>query len=282
MAKQKTVIYFSSKNVTVLQGSVNKKTKHISVISRIKAEMPDGAVVNGVINDEERLSEAFAEASKKFGKIKSAVLVLDTTHIISRLSVLPKCSQKEMDALVKNEFVNRNMTDKEYIYDYAVVKSNNVTNKQQLVLSCAIDKTIIDTYKAFFAKMKVKIIRVDFSSNVIIQAASALTDPWNGKNTLVCVVDHYIVSVINFLANGEIFFHRARILASENDERYFKEISDILRSYVQGRKSVDRNEETGNIYIFDGNCYEQDKYAEYLAPLEFTACNVALPHAGSA
>jgi hypothetical protein len=276
MAKLKTVIYLSSKYISLVQGTYNAKTKRVSVDKKVLTEMPDGAVVNGVINDEDMLAAAFKEATESLGKINGAELVLDTTHIISRLSVLPKVSQRETDTLIKNEFVNRSMADKEYIYDYSVVKSANVNSKQQYILSCAIDKTIIDTYKAFFTRIGLKLDRIDFAANTVIQAASALANPWGGVNALVCVVDNYIVSIINFLSNGEIFFHRSRILSSVGGEQYFQEISDVLRSYIQGRKSLDRNEETGSIYIFDGNCYEPEKYAEYMAPLECTACNVGV------
>ena len=107
----RTSIYLSSGFITVVSGRMDEKTKLLTVTKKAYAPLPDGAVVNGVINDEEGLLAAFSQVVSDFGGLKHADLVLDTTHIVYRLSVLPAVGANEMKTLVRNEFVNRNMTE---------------------------------------------------------------------------------------------------------------------------------------------------------------------------
>jgi hypothetical protein len=249
-------------------GSLENNKKKITVTKKAAAPMPEGAVVNGVINDEEILFEAFNKLAKSFGPIKNAVLVMDTTHIIYRLSVLPVVSAREMQTLVKGEFVNRNMQDIEYVYDYSVIKSNHLAKKQRLVLSCAVDKKIIDNYKNFFTRTGVKLSGMDFSANAVLQAMANLGNPWENKNAVLCIVDYYIVFIINFLANGEVNFLRSRILSTETNDSYYTEINNVIFSYLQSRKSINRSEETHTLCVLDNNSELNSlDYAEKLAGL---------------
>jgi hypothetical protein len=263
----KTAVYFSPKAITLVRAELSGKS--INVKKKASCPMPDSAVVNGVINDEESLLADFKQLCVSFGPIKDAVLVMDTTHIIYRLSVLPNASHREMQTLVKAEFVNRNMQDMEYVYDYSVIKSPHLSKGQRLVLSCAVDKNIIDTYKAFFKKAGVGLSGIDFSANAVLQAMAAIGNPWAGKNAIVCVVDYYIVFIINFLAGGEINFFRSRILSTQVDDAYFTEINNAVFSYMQSRKSVNRTEETQVLCMLDNNRgdFTEEEYAQKLGQL---------------
>jgi hypothetical protein len=262
MGKASTVIYFSPKLITVCSGSFgpskkDAKVNEITVFKKASAPIEEGVVVNGVINDEDKLIAALEQVTAEYGPIKDAVLVLDTTHIVYKLSVLPAVNKKETMLLIKNEFVNRNMSNAEYIYDYSVIDAPHLQKNQRMIMACAIDKTIIETYKAFFKRTSITLSSIDFSANIVLQAMASLKNPLmrhkEGNNAILCIIDHYIVFILHFLANGEVSFLRSRILSAENDPGYFSEIGDVLHSYLQSRKSVNRAEETDTICVIDNN-----------------------------
>lgn len=277
MGKTRTEIYLSAKHITAVRGRFNKKSGKTEIIQKIIEPIPDNTVLNGLIMDEDILLAALQKVSNALGGMKAAALVIDTTHIIFKIAVLPKASKKEIKSMLRNEFAGRDMANKDYIYDYSVLTSKNVSKKQQLVMCSAIDKSIIDAYKALFNRINgVKLTKIDFAQNTLLQALSIGTDIFDGENKLICVIDHYIISIMNLLGNGDIYFHRARILSTENDENYFNEVNAIIYSYMQGRKSVNRDEKTEAIYVFDGNLYSPENYKESLQRMKFKTIGIGI------
>jgi hypothetical protein len=280
----KTVIYLSPKHITVTRGT-SKPKKGVRLTGKHIFPMPDGAVLNGVITDEESLYDALMAVKGALGgsALKDAALVLDTSHIIFRLAVLPVLSEKNMFKLIKNEFTGRVSADKEYSYDYSVLPSNRVGKKQRQVLCAAIDKAIIDSYKAFFNRVGITLSAMNFSTNAVLQAFRQ-TGKFDDRHSVICVVDHYIVSIISLLSNGEANFSRSRIISQVGDESYFTEISDIIYSYAQSRVSQDGKHGIESLRIFDSNIHSPEQYADVAQRLRIDDINVNLsgciPHSG--
>jgi len=141
-----------------------------------------------------------------------------------------------------------------------VLPSKRVAKKQRQVLCLAVDKAIVDAYKAFFKRVGITLGGMNFSTNTILQAFKH-AGCFDDKHAVICVVDHYIVSIVSLLGNGEANFHRSRIISQVSDEGYFDEISDVIYSYVQSRVSVDRQESVEVLRVFDSNVYAPEKYA---------------------
>lgn len=258
MAQIQTTIYFSSKHIAVLQSRTKAKTQRLEVLRKVLAPLPEGTVLNGLIMDEESLLKAFSGVQGELLGFKKVVFLIETTHTVYKLSMLPKVSHKETIKLIKNDFSNKLSPDKEYVVDYAIINTPNPQKKQRLVMSCAIDNALIDAYRDFFAKVGIKLARIDTAIDAAVQMLSGVNELWGREQALICVVDHYIVSLMNLLPDGEVFFSRTRLVSEGTGEAYFNEIADAVYSNVRSRKAANRNEKMDNIYIFDSNVYAPD------------------------
>jgi len=243
-----TIIYFSTKLIKVLRGKYSNGKFIID--SAISSSVPNDAVVNGVILDNESLLEAMGALKQQVKFVKTTVII-DSNRVVHKISILPKCTRKQMDFVVENEFIDKNTKSDTHIYDYSVITPNFNGKHRNLVLCCALERTIVSTYYNFFKDAGIKLSRIDVSISGIIGLSKIIKADY--KNKIICIVDHNVVNLLDISQNGTMLSNRSRIITDEGGDNYFTEVMEKINSYIQFKKSAARGEEEPTVFIIDSN-----------------------------
>lgn len=263
-----TVVYFSAKSIKVLQGSYNKSKFVIE--NHFIDNTPEGAVMNGRILDEAAMVEAFVDIKQKYISFKNTVVVLDSNRVVLKASVLPKSKPAQTKVMARNQLIDKNIFGDNYIYDYLVLETDYKEKNHNLVLSCAVDKEIVDGYISLFEKADIKLARMDISISSVIKLTSIFPN-FDRENCIICIVDHYFVNIIHFLKTGGLFTSRKRIEAQEGSSAYYVEVVDKIQEYTSFKKAEVHSSESTSfvIYIFDANTYTQEGYLRVVDTPDF-------------
>lgn len=259
-----TVVYFSTKFIRIIQGEYRNGRFNIGYSSSPPA--PADSVLNGVILDSGALLETFGVLKQQFNFGKTTVVV-DSNRVVHKVAVLPRCSKKQMEFVVKNEFIDKNIKSETHVYDYSVITPNFGGKNKDLVLCCALERSIVSAYSDFFKSAGINLARIDVSVSSIINLSKIFKTAQ--KNKIICVADHNVVNLLDINPNGTAVSNRSRIIADESGDNYYAEVLEKIHSYIQFRKSADRAAVNDSIFLIDSNSADPGGYNEASKQFDF-------------
>lgn len=226
-----TLVYFSNDGIQVLQGIIKGGQLNITSFKTLPVEA--GALINGVITNEELVKEAITEAVKENPALfKSIRLVIDSSLIATKNVEVPKLKPNELAALAINEFEDSAGNYDELVVDYAQILGVNGSN----IFCCGVEKRVLESYVNLFESLKTKVTGIDVGMNAIIQYVTATRD-FKGMTFAFNILDGK--NLVSFLfENGiYIFSTRSRLLSERGTDAFADELSGKLSSLIQFNKS---------------------------------------------
>ncbi len=240
-----TLVYFSNDGIQVLQGIIKKGHLNISNFKTLPVEA--GALINGVITNEEVVKEAVAGALKENPKLfKNMKLVIDSSLIATKTIEVPKLKPKELTALAAVEFEDNAGNYDELVVDYANMAGFTGNN----IFCCGVEKRVLESYIALFASLKIQIQSIDVGLNTLIQYVSATRD-FKGMTFALNILDGKNLVSLLFENGIYIFSNRSRLLSERGTAALADELSGKLSSLIQFSKSQ-KSEHTLNMSLYAG------------------------------
>ena len=141
-----TSVFLSNNTVFIAGGAEGKNLpKHAeSIIYR----MPEGSLLNGMITNEQELTEQLRELWRKRALPKDHVrLVLESSHFSVKTLAVPKMKEKEVRGVVLREFAEMEQYE-EKLYDHAVLQS--VEGGGQDILAVMVNRSYIEGWQKIF------------------------------------------------------------------------------------------------------------------------------------
>lgn len=228
----KAAIYINNDN---LQFIIQKgKTYSMERIS-----LPEGTIVNGVITDEYEIVEVLKGIRKE---IKEATLILDSSNILMKRLNLPQLPKKSLEGVIRSEFDMG--YDKEYYYDWRALSESGNENT---VLACALPEEFLDKYFEVFAEAKLKITKVDITTNGIDKFVQQ-DDRLKGQTLLMNVVKENMLVSILFVEGEYRLLKRNRIINQPGTSLYVDEIYSKYTAMIQFCKSQNIDSEMLLLY----------------------------------
>ncbi len=159
-----TVVYFSNDGIQVLQGTI--KGGRLNISNFILLPVETGALINGVITNEEAVRESIVAARKENPKLfKNMKLVIDSSLIATKTVAVPKLKPKELAALAAAEFDDSAGNYDDLVVDYAHIPGVTGNN----IFGCGVEKRVLESYITLFASLKIQIKSIDVGLNTLIQ-----------------------------------------------------------------------------------------------------------------
>ena len=235
-------VFLSNTNIQI---AVGKGTASgVKVKQFISAAIPEGAVLNGVVMDEEALSFAIADCWKKNKLPKSEVtLILNSPQLRANIIEMPLLNEKKT-----TEYVARETKDAEngrftkavsawYLID------KDTKAKSQRVISEMAEAEFVNTYVAIFGKIGVKIDDIHDGVNLAIRLLQGTTH----NNSVVYMILDGNSLVTIFFSQGKYFYHSTRRLFTqpgtpEFAKEIFNSISEI-RQFASAQRLDDQIED---------------------------------------
>ncbi|TYC87568.1 hypothetical protein FXB42_03730 [Acetobacterium wieringae] len=240
-----TLVYFSNDGIQVLQGLIKKGRLTITSYKTVPVEA--GALINGVITNEEVFREAITEALKESPKLfKNMKLIIDSSLILTKTVEVPKLKPRELEALAAGEFDESAGNYDELVVDYTPIPGLSGNH----IFCCGIEKRVIESYVALFASLKIQIQSIDVGLNTIIQYVTATRD-FRGMTFAINILDGKNLVSLLFENGIFIFSTRSRLLAERGTEAFAQELTGKLSSLIQFNKSQ-KSEHPLNMSLYAG------------------------------
>lgn len=241
-----TLVYFSNDGIQVLQGIIKKSRLNISYFKSLPIEA--GALINGVITNEEVVREAIAAAQKDNPKLfKNMKLVIDSSLIATKTIEVPKLKPKELAALAAVEFEDNAGNYDELVVDYTHMPGAAAGNT---IFCCGVEKRVLESYVTLFASLKIQIQSIDVGLNSLIQYVAATRD-FKGMTFAMNIIDGKNLVSLLFENGRYIFSTRSRLLSERGSSALADELAGKLSSLIQFSKSQ-KSEHVLNMSLYAG------------------------------
>ena len=240
-----TLVYFSNDGIQVLQGTI--KGGQLTITNFKTLPLEAGALINGVITNEEVVKQTIAEALKDSPHLfKNMKLIIDSSLIATKNVAVPKLKPKELAAVAAAEFEDTAGNYDELVVDYALIPGPAGNN----MFCCGVEKRVLESYVALFASLKIQIRSIDVGLNTLIQYVSATKD-YKGMTIALNILDGK--NLISLLFNNGIFIFstRSRLLSERGTDAFADELTGKLSSLIQFNKSQ-KSEYSINISLYAG------------------------------
>jgi Tfp pilus assembly protein, ATPase PilM len=240
-----TLVYFSNDGIQVLQGIIKGGRLNISNFKTLPVEA--GALINGVITNEEAVKETIAEAVKESPRLfKNMKLVIDSSLIATKNVEVPKLKPKELEVVAASEFEDTAGNYDALVVDYAHIPGPSGNN----LFCCGVEKRVLESYVTLFASLKIQIKSIDVGLNALIQYVSATKD-YQGMTFALNILDGKNLVSLLFENGIYIFSNRSRLLSERGTDAFADELSGKLSSLIQFNKSQ-KSEHTLNLSLYAG------------------------------
>ena len=232
-------VFLSNTNIQIVVGTgAAKATKVKSLVS---VGVPNGAVLNGVVMDENALVAAIRECWKINKLPKSEVtLILNSPQLRATLVDMPLLPDKKTTEYVQRETKDSRL--QKPITAWYLQEKNPKLKKQKVVAETA-DAQFIDTYVNIFAKAGIKLIDIHDGVSLAIGLLKGAT---RNKTVVYMILDGTSLVTIYF-SKGQYFYHSTKRVfnqpgSSEFAKEIFGAVSEI-RQFASAQKLEDIIEE---------------------------------------
>lgn len=233
MAKD-NVIFISTENIQVIKGSCDKSDM-IKVDDFKNYSLLEGAMINGVITDEQAVKDVL-EQIKQEG-VNTARLVLDSGQIIVKNLTVPFLKKKEILEVVKDELASVDQNHEDLVYDYSVLQDkfeDEQTGGE--ILCCGIERKLLSSYIDLFDNVGIKLKSVDVSVNALQKLTQELVD-FEHKTYIISVIDGNNLSSYLFEDNHYTFSNRTRLFSERGTEAFTLEMNSNISQLLQFNKA---------------------------------------------
>lgn len=226
-------VYLSRRKVDIVCGSssgVRLGKKRARLSSVYSDELPDGCMINGIITDENELTEAMAAIWEKYSLPKKPVMAaVDSTQFANKRLTVPIMSDRKLRELVENEFGDL-MTRDAPLYDCMTLSGE--PDGRRLVLASSVESSFVASYIDLFEKLgcKLKSLRPALAC---VSALTADLAQFRGKCAILLALDGDVCT--SYLASGGVYMYSSasRLLGEEGSPEFNAEIGRAISKIQQ-------------------------------------------------
>ena len=246
------VVFLSNTNIQIASGS--SAGDGVKVSKLISSPLPEGAVLNGVVMDQEKLTEAIKLAWQANKLPKSEVtLILNSPQLRANRVDAPLLADKKT-----TEFIERETRDSEYgrfqdpVTGWYVVNKDNKSKTQNVVYEIA-EIAFVNKYVEIFASAGLKLKTIH---NGVQLATEYFTKQASGKTVLYMILDGKSLVTI-FFAEGKYYYDStSRVFGQPGTPEFAREIYSSVSSIRQFISAQHLTETVKDIH-FCGLTYQQ-------------------------
>ena len=223
------VVFLSNTNIQIAVGSSSPRGVKASKL--YSAPLPEGAVLNGVVMDQERLTETIKLVWQQNKIPKGEVtLIINSPQLRANRIDAPIQTDKKTTA-----FIGRETAESEYgrfqepITGWYVVSKDNKAKTQKVIYETA-ERAFVNTYVSIFDKAGLKLTSIH---NGVQLAAEFFTKQSAGKTLIYMILDGNSLVTI-FFAEGKFFYDStSRVFSQPGTPEFAREIYSSISSIRQ-------------------------------------------------
>jgi len=233
-------LYCSPSHLKVIVGSAD--TNSVKVDDFAMFPLPDGAMLNGIITDEDAMIRFLSEVGATMGLFKQdALLVIDNNSIRSKVMDIPSVSELKM-----LEFISRDLgvfTDGESndVFDYTVLKARATGGGSQ-ILAVAVDRTLLQAYRNTLTSAGFNLKNINIGVNAAYKIARVSPHLMTGARILA-IMDERSLTIMLFEGGEYKITNKYRLMGADDTPEWRQEIGNNISSVMQFHKGQRPEEE---------------------------------------
>lgn len=255
-------LYFSPTHLKLIVGSAD--------FSSIKVEdfgmfsLPEGAMINGIITDEETMIRYLSGIGADMGIFKQeTLLVIDTNSIRSKVMDMPVVPETKMLEFISREIGAFTEGENNDVFDYAVM-NGKLTEGGARVLAVAVDRDILNVYRNTFVSAGFNLKSINIGVNALIKLSRVLPQLQTGAKILA-VIDDRNLTLSLFESGDYKITNRYRLFNTDDTPEWRQEIGNNISSIIQFHKGQRPAEEISAAFFAGLSAVRTDALAESLS-----------------
>lgn len=243
MSKQHT-LYLADDRLLLVKSRSNKKL--LTIEASWQQQLPQGTILNGIINNSDALIEGLVEL-KKQAKLSATkvMLVIDSSQIMAKtLSVPLSLTSKETAGVVRTELSGLDSSDRDLIFDY----SELVPTQQQELLCFGIERTFVEQLTELFEKAGIKLAGITSALSSCVQMVQFLPE-LSKLSFILCVLDGQTVVTYLFAGGRYLMNARSRLITERGTPAVLGELLGRVSSMLQFSQSNKTAEPAQTVYF---------------------------------
>jgi len=225
-------------------------SKVVKIENYAVSMIPEGSMINGIITDEEALTNALASLASEYELDKDdSHLVIDSNSIMVKTMDVPPVSEQQIIEFIEREFsqYGEEGDDAEKLYDYTVINpqasSGGVT-----VMAVSASKEFIKSYRTAFVSAGINLKGINIGLNSLIKLGHFLPQLQSGTFVLA-IVDGKNLAFTLFNEGEYSLTNKYRLLNMIGTPEWQSEIGDNLSSMIQFNKGQKDTSDIEAVYF---------------------------------
>ena len=240
--------YCSPTQIKIVMG--NSDSKIVKVDNYAITVIPDGAMINGIITDEEAMTNALASLASEYALDKDeSHLVIDSNSIMVKTMDVPPVSENQVLEFIEREFnqYGEEQDDAEKVYDYTVINPKAVSGGAT-VMAVSASKDFINSYRTAFVSAGINLKGINIGANALIKLGHFIPQLQSGTFVLA-IVDEKNLAFTLFNEGEYSLTNKYRLLNMIGTPEWQGEIGDNLSSMIQFNKGQKDTSDIEAVYF---------------------------------
>jgi len=239
-------LYCSPTHLKLIVGSGEKGSIRIDDYAAFP--LPEGAMKNGVIINEEAMAHCLSEAGKRLEAFKhDALLVIDANSIRSKVMDIPIVPEAKILEFIAHEIGVFSDDDSGEVFDYTVL-NGRLPEGGARVFAAAVDKKVIHTFRKTVTTAGFKLKAIDIGANALIKISRLLPQLSTGARILAVIDDRNMTLAL--FEDGEYeITNKYRLVHPDDTAKWREEIGQNISSLIQFHKGLRSDEEISAVFI---------------------------------
>ena len=258
-------LYCSPTHLKLVVGSADSTA--IKVDDYGAFPLPEGAMINGIITDEEAMINYLSTIGAAMGGFKhEALLVIDANSIRSKVMDMPVVSGQKMLEFIASDLGAFNEEGNNDVFDYAVL-NGKLPEGGARILAVAVDREILQVYRNTFSSAGFNLKGINIGVNALIKLSRILPQLKTGARILAAVDDRNLT--LSLFENGDYkITNKYRLLNTESTPEWRQEIGNNISSVIQAHKGQRPVEDISAVFFAGLSPEETESLTEPLAFLD--------------
>ncbi len=255
----------TDRNIRIIKGA--ESGGKIKISSAAELELDESLIVNGHVNDRNRVVGKINQALKSAGIAdKEAMISISSNEtVFKELMIPPNPKEAEFMKSVRLELKNQINIDESYAVAYTIVgdpETDETGAQMQKILVTACPQDVIESYRAIFNMLNIQLKSVMIGCNAITKVLLADTKTKAKMPLLAVQVDANFIS-LNLYEDGMLSFSRFASIDPEDydhpDDYIFEAVNENIYRMLQFAR-IRGSEEIRNVVFYGDIDVQKDLY----------------------
>ena len=263
-------LYCSPTHLKIIVGSAD--TNSVKVDDFAMFTLPDGAMINGIITDEDAMIRFLSDVGTNMNLFNTdALLVIDNNSIRSKVMDMPSVPEAKMLDFIARELGVFNEEESNDVFDYTVLNAK-LPGGGSRILAVAVDRDLLQVYRNTFTSAGFKLKNINIAVNAANKIARVSPHLMTGA-CILAVVDERNLTLMLYEDGNYKITNKYRLFNPDDTPEWRQEIGNNISSVIQFHKGQRPTEEIAAAY-FAGLSPAQT--AALASPLTFLGIQIGM------